>query len=138
MIRRILPLLLGLTACAAPAPPAVPPDERSFREALDQYRDVLGAGFDLRKPGAGQGPISHVSLFKDYAHVFYLPEPADRLVLEKRTEFLQAKSRSPDPETAALATACLEILRSPRKLRRSRTYRWSSPVEVALVLHHYD
>jgi len=65
MLQRILPLLLGLASCAAPAPPAAleNPDVLAFRLALDQYRDAVNnAGFDLRKPDAGHGPISHVSL----------------------------------------------------------------------------
>ena len=139
MIRRIPLLLLGLAGCAAPAPLPESPDEVSFREALDQYKDAVNSGgFDLRKPGAGHGPISHVSLFKEYARFFYLPLAADRLIVEKKTEFLRGKSLSPDHDTAALAAACLEILTSPRKLRRNGVHHWTSPVTVDLVLYHYD
>lgn len=129
--------LVLLVGCAQPVP-SPNPDEIAFREGLDQYHDAIQFGFDLTKPGAGHGAISHVSLFERYAHVYYLPLPADALIREKKLQFLLGKAASKDPEVAAFGGACLDILLSPNKLRRDGVHHWTSPVRVDLVCYHYD
>ena len=47
--------------------------ESALTKGWEQYQAALKAGLELDMPGAGKGPISHVSLFSEYAKVFYLP-----------------------------------------------------------------
>jgi HEAT repeat protein len=110
----------------------------AFSRGVHFFKMAIAAGFKLSKPGAGMGPISHVSLFEKYSRVFYLPAAAELLVCAEAADLLREKAGSKDADEAEFARVCLEIVESKNRLRRDGVHHWTVPVRVDLVLYHYD
>ena len=112
---------------------------KAFEAGFEDYKDAVNnGGFELDKPGAGSGPISHVSLFETYKHCFYLPASAEPLMSHEAIPLLREKSASANEQERTFAKACLAIVESMRRLKRSGVYRWSLPIKAELLLYHYD
>lgn len=93
--------------------------ESIFTKAVSVYYAATNSGLNLDKAGAGRGAISHTSLFVEYKHVFYLPIEGDPLIASDTLPFLNRMLKSEQDVETLLASVCIRIIESEKKLRRT-------------------
>lgn len=113
--------------------------ESIFANAVSSYSAAMKNGLNLDKPGAGKSPISHASLFLKYKNVFYLPIEADPLISNNTLPFLKEMTKSQKEVESSLASVCMRIIESKRKLRRVGIDHIEFGSFVGdFVVYHYD
>ena len=91
------------------------------------------------RAGAGIAPVSHASLYSEYARVFYLQVEAEPIIVAAALPLLREKLGEPGEEEAAFARICIDIIASKKKMVRTG----KEPLTVGsfngiFVVIHYD
>lgn len=135
LARNSLPLLLaGVLLLAAGCSD---PDSRlaaAFERGLSRYKAATADGFDPHQPTASSGIAR---LGQAYAHSYAVPANLEPLMTgseEGMAMLRRMQASHPDPQARTLASECLRVLQSRRKVR----FRVSGPFPSGWMAYHYD
>lgn len=114
-----------------------------FVNSLRVYKQARENDVDLTKVGlGGLLAISNAPLFDKYDSVYYLPEPALKLISSSSADverFLAKKSRSHDRYEARFAGDCLSIIRAKEKVVREGVIKANiNGLDYRLCLIHFN